>query len=36
VKLFIDECLSSELVHRAIERDHEETTSVVYRGLQGT
>lgn len=36
MKLFIDECLSSELVHRAIERGHEETTSVVYRGLQGT
>lgn len=36
MKLFIDECLSSELVHRAIARGHEETTSVVYRGLTGT
>lgn len=36
MKLFIDECLSSELVHRAIERGHEESTSVVYRGLAGT
>lgn len=36
MKLFIDECLSSELVHRAIARGHEETTSVAYRGLAGT
>ncbi len=36
MKLFIAECLSSEPVHRAVERGHEETTSVVYRGLQGT
>ncbi len=36
MKLFIDECLSSELVHRAVARGHEETTSVVYRGLAGT
>lgn len=36
MKLFIDECLSCELVHRAIARGHEETTSVAYRGLAGT
>lgn len=36
MKLFIDECLSSELVHRAVARGHEETTSVIYRGLAGT
>lgn len=36
MKLFIDECLSSELVHRAVARGHEETTSVAYRGLAGT
>lgn len=36
MKLFVDECLSSELVHRAVERGHEETTSVAYRGLAGT
>lgn len=36
MKLFIDECLSGELVHRAIARGHEETTSVVFRGLAGT
>lgn len=36
MRLFIDECLSSELVHRAIARGYEETTSVVFRGLSGT
>lgn len=36
MKLFIDECLSSELVHRAVARGHAETTSVVFRGLAGT
>ena len=35
MKLFIDECLSSELVHRAVARGHEESTSVAYRGLAG-
>ena len=36
MKLFVDECLSSELVHRAIERGHDGSSSVVYRGLEGT
>lgn len=36
MKLFIDECLSSELVQRAITRGHPDTSSVVYRGLAGT
>ncbi|MBJ6123599.1 DUF5615 family PIN-like protein [Sphingomonas mollis] len=36
MKLFIDECLSSELVQRAIVRGHPDTSSVVYRGLAGT
>lgn len=36
MKLFIDECLSNELVHRAVARGHEETTSVAFRGLAGT
>lgn len=36
MKLFVDECLSSELVHRAIERGHDGSSSVVFRGLEGT
>ncbi|RYY13355.1 MAG: hypothetical protein EON55_10500 [Alphaproteobacteria bacterium] len=36
MKLFIDECLSSELVQQAIARGHPDTSSVVYRGLAGT
>lgn len=36
MKLFIDECLSNELVQTAIARGHADTSSVVYRGLAGT
>ncbi len=35
-KLFIDECLSPELVQVAIDAGHLETTCVRHRGLQGT
>lgn len=36
MKLFIDECLSSELVQKAIARGYPDTSSVLYRGLAGT
>ena len=36
MKLFIDECLSNELVQKAIARGHPDTSSVIYRGLAGT
>lgn len=36
MKLFIDECLSNELVQKAIARGYPDTSSVVYRGLAGT
>ena len=36
MKLFIDECLSNELVQKAIARGHSDTSSVIYRGLAGT
>lgn len=35
-KLFIDECLSPELVQVAVDSGHLETTCVRHRGLQGT
>lgn len=36
MKLFIDECLSNELVQKAIARGHPDTSSVIYRGRAGT
>lgn len=36
MKLFIDECLSSELIEMAVDRGHPETSSVNFRGLSGT
>lgn len=36
MKRFIDECLSNELTRMAIDRGHVESSSVTYRGLEGT
>lgn len=36
MKLFIDECLSSELIGMAVNQGHPETSSVIFRGLSGT